>query len=278
MDPEDRLLRIGTFSTLSRISVRMLRHYQEHGVLAPARTDPFTGHRYYRPEQLADANLAVQLRDAGFTVEKIAHLVQSSDPAGVEAAIDAQRRVLSRQREELYTQLVALDRVSTTLKGRPEMTDVTTTTLPTMEIASLRKVIPSYADEGLLWQEIMPLLQQSGAAFPAGGISGATFYDPDYRESDVDVEVWIQVAGSFEAVPPLEYRSEPAREVVTATLMGDYSQMPAVTAAAGAFIAEHRLRTGPMFNIYRVSPAQNPDPSSWVTDVTFPILDDQEVT
>ena len=45
-----------------------------------------------------------------------------------------------------------------------------------------------------------------------------------------------------------------------------------VTGAIGAYLAEHQLRTGPMFNIYRVSPAQNPDPSSWVTDVCFPIL------
>lgn len=50
MDHGERMLRIGTFSTLSRISVRMLRYYQEHDVLVPARTDPFSGYRYYRAE------------------------------------------------------------------------------------------------------------------------------------------------------------------------------------------------------------------------------------
>lgn len=273
MDHEnDRRLRIGTFSTLSRISVRMLRHYQEHGVLAPAHVDPFSGHRYYRPEQLVDANLAVQLRNAEFSVETIAQLLKLTDPTRVEAAIDAQRRELSRQREELHTQLIALDRVSTTLKGRPEMTDVTIGTLPEMVTASLRRIVPTYADEGELWQEIMPLLQQSGATFPAGGISGATFHDPDHKEADVDVDVWIQVAEPFTAVAPLECRTEPVQEIVASTLKGDYSQMPSVTSAIGAFIAENRLQTGPMFNIYRVSPAQNPDPSSWITDVCFPIL------
>ncbi|WP_084634477.1 MerR family transcriptional regulator [Propionicicella superfundia] len=269
---DDSLLRIGAFSTMSRISVRMLRHYQEHGVLIPARVDPFSGYRYYRAEQLADANLAVQLRDAGFSVEKIAQLLESTDPAMVEAAIDARRRELSRQREDLHAQLIALDRVSTTLKGRPEMTEVTVTTLPEMEIAALRKIIPGYGDEGILWQEIMPLLQQSGASFPAGGISGATFHDPEHREADVDVEVWIQVAGPFTPVAPLDRRHQPSQEIVTATLTGDYSQMPSITGAIGVYIAGHRLRTGPMFNIYRVSPAQNPDPSSWITDVCFPIL------
>lgn len=267
------LLRIGLFSTLSRISVRMLRHYQEHGVLEPAYIDPFSGHRCYRPEQLHRARLVLQLRDAGFSVEAIAAVLASvTDPAKVEAAVENQRRELSRRRDELHGRLAALDRVSTTLKGHPAMTEVAVVTLPEMTVASLRHTIPGYGAEGVLWQELMPLLEQSRVSFPADGISGASFHDPDYRESDVDVEVWMQVTETFRPVAPLSCRTEPERRVVTATLRGDYSQMPEVTGAIGAYLAEHQLRTGPMFNIYRVSPAQNPDPSSWVTDVCFPIL------
>ena len=39
----ERLLSIGEFSRLSQISVRMLRHYDEHGVLHPTRVDPWSG-------------------------------------------------------------------------------------------------------------------------------------------------------------------------------------------------------------------------------------------
>ena len=85
-------------------------------------------------------------------------------------------------------QQAALDLVTTTLKGHPEMTDVIRTTLPALTIASLRHVVPSYHDEGILWQEIMPLLQEAGVSFPAGGISGATFYDLEFRDNDVDIE------------------------------------------------------------------------------------------
>ena len=34
------LMKIGEFSKLSRVSVRMLRHYDEIGLLKPAETDP----------------------------------------------------------------------------------------------------------------------------------------------------------------------------------------------------------------------------------------------
>ena len=34
------MLKIGEFSKLSRVSVRMLRHYDEVGLLAPSEVDP----------------------------------------------------------------------------------------------------------------------------------------------------------------------------------------------------------------------------------------------
>jgi len=39
------MLKIGDFSKLSRISIRMLRHYDEIGLLVPKSTDSFTGYR-----------------------------------------------------------------------------------------------------------------------------------------------------------------------------------------------------------------------------------------
>ena len=49
------MLKIGEFSKLSRVSVRMLRHYDEIGLLKPAEIDRFTDYRYYREDQLPTA-------------------------------------------------------------------------------------------------------------------------------------------------------------------------------------------------------------------------------
>ena len=59
------MLKIGTFSKLSRLSIRMLRRYDELGLLQPVHTDPFTGYRYYREEQLTTAGRIAALRDMG---------------------------------------------------------------------------------------------------------------------------------------------------------------------------------------------------------------------
>ena len=46
------MLKIGEFSKLSRVSIRMLRYYDAIGLLKPAETDRFTDYRYYSEAQL----------------------------------------------------------------------------------------------------------------------------------------------------------------------------------------------------------------------------------
>ena len=50
------MFKIGEFSKLSRISIRMLRHYDEIGLLVPEHIDPWTGYRQYAAAQLLTAS------------------------------------------------------------------------------------------------------------------------------------------------------------------------------------------------------------------------------
>ena len=61
------MFKIGEFSKLSRISIRMLRHYDEIGLLVPEETDPWTGYRRYAAAQLMTANRITALRGLGFS-------------------------------------------------------------------------------------------------------------------------------------------------------------------------------------------------------------------
>ena len=46
------MFRIGEFSKLTQVSIRMLRYYDEAGILTPAEVDKWTGHRLYSVEQI----------------------------------------------------------------------------------------------------------------------------------------------------------------------------------------------------------------------------------
>ena len=72
------MFKIGEFSKLSRISIRMLRHYDEIGLLVPEETDPWTGYRRYAAAQLMTANRITALRGLGFSLAETA----PAGPAG----------------------------------------------------------------------------------------------------------------------------------------------------------------------------------------------------
>jgi hypothetical protein len=57
-----KLLTIGEFARLSRLSPKALRLYDELGLLRPCRVDEWSGYRYYAPSQLERARLVGWLR------------------------------------------------------------------------------------------------------------------------------------------------------------------------------------------------------------------------
>ena len=73
------MLKISDFSKLSRVSIRILRYYDEIGLLKPAETDPFTDYRYYSEEQLSLMGHIASLRDIGFSLAEICGVLKIYD-------------------------------------------------------------------------------------------------------------------------------------------------------------------------------------------------------
>ncbi|MBQ0162526.1 MAG: MerR family DNA-binding transcriptional regulator [Treponema sp.] len=49
------MLKIGEFSKLSQMTVKVLRFYEKEGLLIPASVDAWTGYLFYKTEQLETA-------------------------------------------------------------------------------------------------------------------------------------------------------------------------------------------------------------------------------
>jgi DNA-binding transcriptional MerR regulator/effector-binding domain-containing protein len=74
------MLTIGDFARFGQVSPRMLRHYDELGLLRPERVDPSTGYRFYGVAQLTRLHRLVALRDLGFGLEQIGGLLDGDLP------------------------------------------------------------------------------------------------------------------------------------------------------------------------------------------------------
>jgi DNA-binding transcriptional MerR regulator len=106
----DDLLSIGRFGRLCGLSVGALRHYDELGLLAPARVDEFTGYRFYRREQADVARAIARLRDLDVPLPEIATVV-AADPAARASLLDAARRRAQARLARTQRQLHHLNRI-----------------------------------------------------------------------------------------------------------------------------------------------------------------------
>ena len=79
-----KLLTIGEFARLARLSQKALRLYDELGLLRPFRVDEWSGYRYYAPSQLEQARLVAWLRRLGMPLAQIGAVL---DAAPAEAAM-----------------------------------------------------------------------------------------------------------------------------------------------------------------------------------------------
>src|SRR3982750_1709449 len=68
---------VGEFSRLAQVSKRLLRYYDEFGLLKPLHTDRFTGYRYYSAEQLPQLNRILVLKDLGLALEQIRDILHN---------------------------------------------------------------------------------------------------------------------------------------------------------------------------------------------------------
>ena len=76
------MFRIGDFSRVARVSCRLLRYYDELGLLKPMRVEAGTGYRYYSAAQLPRLNRILVLKDLGLSLEQIRPIVDGDVSAG----------------------------------------------------------------------------------------------------------------------------------------------------------------------------------------------------
>ena len=89
------MLKIGLFSKLSRVSIRMLRYYDEIGLLHPAYIDPESDYRYYREDQLPQISWITALRDMGFSLADVCRMTEiGHDAEKLAPYFEARRREL----------------------------------------------------------------------------------------------------------------------------------------------------------------------------------------
>jgi DNA-binding transcriptional MerR regulator len=103
------MFRISEFARLSRTSARMLRHYDELGLLKPSFVDPSSGYRFYSTAQLPTLQRILAFQDMGLSLFEIAQLLaQPLSNTALLQKLEAKVVDLERDLERRQMQLSAV--------------------------------------------------------------------------------------------------------------------------------------------------------------------------
>jgi DNA-binding transcriptional MerR regulator len=272
------MFRIGDFSRIARVSARLLRFYDELGLLRPAHADPQTGYRYYTIEQLAQLNRITVLKELGFSLEQIGDMLKAP-PAASEL-----RNMLLLRRNDIERALAAeahrLRNIETRIaqietEGALSQDDVVERPEPAHQLLSVRRQVASFAEARGL---IGVLREQSRTVLPKahGCQLVVVAHAPEFESDQLDVEFGYAVDALAPKAPPrssdLTLRELPAvQRMAVCVRVGLPEDAHAVTAKIGAFVAANGdVLDGPSREVF----LQAPDPQRMheaVVEMQFPV-------
>ena len=138
---------IGEFSNISRVSKRLLRHYDEIDLLKPAQIDPHTNYRYYSAQQLSRLNQILALKELGLSLDQIKKMLAA------EISDEEIHGMLLLKKAEtdqtLLNDLQRLQRIEARLQqnqSAENLPDIVITSVPAQSYLSIRTVFSEPGD------------------------------------------------------------------------------------------------------------------------------------
>ncbi|MEZ4767971.1 MAG: MerR family transcriptional regulator [Caldilineales bacterium] len=264
------MFKISDFSKLGQVSPRMLRHYDQLGLLRPKHVDQWTGYRYYTIDQLGDLNRIVALKELGFTLEQIGELLGTDSRL---SAAELQGMLVMRRAEierTLTEERARLKRVEARLKqieleGQPPPYEVVAKPIPAVVVASISEVVPAIDEMGFfcfqLYATLYKRLRQAGITPLQPEIT--LYHNEDYQETDIQVEVAVPVQPKHLAVAVAEdvtVRRLPAHDLAASLIYeGSYEDMtPAILSLLNWVGLNGHVPAGPLRELH-LSGKAHPD-------------------
>jgi len=266
------MLKIGEFSKVGQVSVKTLRYYDTVGLLKPIHVDPTSRYRYYSFEMLPKLNRILALKELGLSLEQIKRLLE------VDLSAEQLRGMLRLKQVEIQEQMTIekekLARVEARLimieqENKMPDYDVLIKRVEPISVASVREVIPTYPEQGPLWDELESFLA-SHQIKPEGPCF--TIYYSD--TPDIDTQVCEPVSISIQEDRKVNQQLLPGVETMATVVHdGPFITIGEAYAAILKWIEANGYKiNGPAREVY-LRPAENGSQTDadTVTEIQFPV-------
>ena len=266
-------LSIGDFSRATHMSVKMLRHYHQIGLLEPAEVDPDNRYRRYTADQIPTAQIIRRFRNLEMPLERIRDVLAAPDPATRNALIAAHLDSLQDSLAQTQAAVASLRNLLDGESGDPSLS-VTHRRVEATPAAAISETVET---KGLgLWLrgalgELRAALvaQDVLVAGPAGGI----YSDDLFADERGEATVFIPYVGEIQPVGRVHPTVIPAAELAFVTHQGSVDGLDLAYGALAGHVARNELGVdGPIREYYTVADTDTPDSSAWRTEIGLPIF------
>lgn len=252
------------------MTVKTLRHYDEAGLLKPARVDPSSGYRFYTASQLPRLHRILVLKELGFSLDQIGSLLEEGISAREMQGMLRLRRIeqeskLAQERSRLASIEIMIQDIA--LEGTP--LDVVIKDSNPAWIVSVRGALQSYPEIAGLYGAVYGQL----GARAACGIPIAIWHCPENQGNEIQAEAGVLFEAPVAVTEPVGCSELPSVRVASYIHHGSFEEFGGVYDRLTRWMESSGWRpSGPCREIYlQIGNPVRQDDKSYVTEIQFPV-------
>ncbi len=272
---ERSVLKIGEFARVAQVSLATLRHYEKSSLLKPMVIDPDTSYRYYSLDQLPRLNRILALKDLGFSLERIAQILEEELPleqlrgmlmlkqAQTQQMIDAEQARLTR----IAARLRQIEQ-----EGKMPAYEVILKQVDALLVASCREIVPLDESFGQLYGKIATYLEQQRVQ---PGQPVLLLLHSRYEQHDdgfsIDAEAAIPLPTALQGNEQITIRTLPGGLIVSTIHTGDDLFLGQAYVALYRWMQDNGYQPTGSPRLVRLRRGEHMEPNQYVTEVQLPI-------
>ena len=264
----DTLYKIGMFAAMNHMTVRTLRFYEEQGLLMPALIHPETGYRYYTLSQMAVLHQISALKQAGFTLEEIAHINAGAD----------EEAVLLKKKAELLAKIADLTRQIAVVDGYLSKkktglsAPVLIKTIPQTTVAFMRIRLESYDCLFDRMPEMGALMEKAGCECALPEYCFTAYPEAGYKDADILVDICESVVAAKKENGNLRFKTLPEIQAACVFHKGSYRTFAESYETVLRYIEENGYEiAGEIRESYIDGVWNKDDESLWLSEIQVPV-------
>lgn len=262
------MLKIGEFSKLSHLTVKVLRFYEKEELLIPASTDRWTGYRFYETRQLAEAAKIKAYRQLGFSIEEIRAILSGKNATDIFAA---KAKELENQKAEIDVRLSIINHILEEKEMKYQVTVkeiqpaiVYYSEVKLQKYSDMMQYIPAIGEE---CRKLNPNLKCTEPPYEF-----CEYLDGEYRDSDILVRHNEAVVSFGKENEHIKFREIPKAKVLSILHKGAYDQIGETYAFLMNYAEENGYRVKGLARERYIDGIWNKDSvAEWLTEIQLPI-------